>query len=122
MLQTHFRLSTIFKLIAHQDKLFEDKVRSKLNQQIVEIMYSILTDSLTLNGTGILDCYSEKRKSEWTDLLVNKFKKFRYFLLNQHNAEELNGCNYNEKLDKTNSNSESILDTCRLSIDVLNDN
>ena len=82
-------------------------------------MYSILTDSLTLNGTGILDCYSDKKKSEWSDLLVNKFKKFRSVLLNQHNIEELST---SDKLEKTNSNSESILDTCRLSIDVLNDN
>jgi hypothetical protein len=94
-------------------------VKIKLNQQITELMYSILTDSLTLNGTGILDCYSDKKKSEWSDLLVNKFKKFRFVLLNQHNTEELNT---SDKLEKTNSNSESILDTCRLSIDVLNDN
>ena len=60
-------------------------------------MYSILTDSLTLNGTGILDCYSDKKKSEWSDLLVNKFKKFRSVLLNQHNTEELST---SEKLEK----------------------
>ena len=121
MLQTHFRLSTIFKLINHKDKLLEEKVKNKLNQQIVDLMYTILTDSLTLNGTGILDCYSGNKKSEWGELLVNKFKKFRFFLLNQQNAGDSTTCSTNDKPEKNISNSESILDTCRLSIDVLND-
>ena len=83
-------------------------------------MYSILTDSLTLNGTGILDCYSDKKKSEWNDVLVNTFKKFRNFLLNHHRIEE-SSMNSNSSINEKPS-TDNILDTCRLSIDILNDN
>jgi hypothetical protein len=71
--------------LTHQTKTYADvKVNKKLNQQILNLMYSILTDWLTLNGTGILNCYDEEnvlakntKRVQWNDLLMNKFKMFR---------------------------------------------
>ena len=117
LLQTHFRLANVLKLLTHQEKLHDEKLKHKLNHQLNELMYSILTDSLSLNSTGLLSCYSDKKKAEWNDMLMNKFKKLRFFLQHQQTEVDLG----DEKQAKVNASTDSLLDTCRLSIDVLND-
>ncbi|CAF0703833.1 unnamed protein product [Brachionus calyciflorus] len=89
VLQTHFRLSNVFKTFKRKNQLEEVKLKAKLNDQILDLMYNILTDSLALITTFSLDDSSDEIKvdsnvrSRWSDVFEKSFKELKHYLKNE---------------------------------------
>lgn len=93
LLQTHFRLSNVFKIIKHKDQLEDAKIKQKLNDQILGLIYNILTESLALNTQLSLDDQKEneieesreKETSYWSEIFIKSFKELKnYFKKPNH--------------------------------------
>lgn len=102
VLQTHFRLANVFKLIDSKEKSHDLKIKMKSNEKILSLMYTILTESLTLITTfGVEDGTEamgevgrqlsnmntsyEESKSKWNDMFIDKFKQLKECLKSQYN-------------------------------------
>lgn len=123
MLQTHFRLGSVFKLLKHQQELQDKKLLAKINEQILSLMYSILTDSLGLNATSIM---TKEKTNEWNDSFIAKYKQLKsYFksMLEENNENSSSAAKVIEyKRSQVVNTNGCVTDTRILSINVRNDN
>ena len=89
VLQTHFRLSNAFKTFKLKNQSDDPRLKAKLNDQILDFMYNILTDSLALITTFSIDESTEKlnmdnvEKSKWSNLFEQYFKELKHYLKNE---------------------------------------
>ena len=57
--QTHYRLTSSFKLIDSLKKVQDEKMIHKINEKIVEYVYNILTDTLAINNLSSEDDFDD---------------------------------------------------------------
>lgn len=92
MFQTHFRLSSAFRLFKQR----ADQPQS--DERILELVYNVLTDSLALVTTFTIEEHTELtdngdqhsstrgsvdegiKRSKWNELFVASFKQFKRFM------------------------------------------
>lgn len=118
-LQTHYRLTHAFKSMEYEQKIDSKPIKVKLNHEIVGIIYEVLTDSMRM--IKFLNESTSKRE-EWNERFLNTFKELKTDVKKNEpilwiSCEPV--LTRTEKMEKAN---KSVLDTCRLSIDLLNDN
>ncbi|RMZ99293.1 hypothetical protein BpHYR1_007444, partial [Brachionus plicatilis] len=86
VLQTHFRLSNVFKTFKRKNQSNDNRVKIRLNDQILELMYNIMTDSFTLLTSLSIDNSTEKLKmnqdiqSKWGESFEQSFKELKNYL------------------------------------------
>jgi hypothetical protein len=87
LLQCHFRLANVFKLMSQREKLTDP---SRVNDKMLTLLYAILTDSLALKTTFTLAetdtanaeraTSGQERKSKWQEMFILSFKELKKHL------------------------------------------
>jgi hypothetical protein len=96
--QTHYRVTSCFKLIENLKKVQDEKIIHKINEKLVEYVYNILTDTLAINNLTSEDdleddCDSNKKIANngsksiehWNELFLNACQdiKSNYIIKNK---------------------------------------
>ena len=81
LLQTHYRVVNMLKLIKSQEQLGAEakRVRAQLDDKIVRFAYDVLTDTLSKNSTCFFFCDDTTTETlkYWNDLFTSTFKELK---------------------------------------------
>lgn len=89
--QSHFRLANVFKTFKRKNQSNDHRIKIRLNDQILELLYNIMTDSFTLITTFSIDDSNENLQvnqdiqSKWSESFENSFREVKNYLKNELN-------------------------------------
>ncbi len=103
----------------YEQQIDSEPIKLKLNHEIVGIIYEVLTDSMrTIKFLNV----STSKREEWNEKFLNAFKELKTDVKRNEPILWISREPTLTRAEKMEKANKSVLDTCRLSIDLLNDN
>jgi hypothetical protein len=103
----------------YEQQIDSKPIKLKLNHEIVGIIYEVLTDSMRM--IKFLNISASKRE-EWNEKILHAFKELKTDVKRNESILWTSCESESARTEKIEKVNKSVLDTCRLSIDLLNDN